>query len=265
MTGAEPLSGGIANAGQVVRDGDHVLRPAAHRTLAIHSLLRYVRSRGFDGVPEPIGIDSDGRERLTYIPGDVAIPPFPAWFQTDASLASVARLLRRYHDAAAGFSWPDAEWSTELADPVGGDLLCHNDMCPENVVFRDGEAVALLDFDFAAPGRPIFDLAALASMCGPMSDPESAAVWGWVPNDAPSRLRIVADAYGLEREAERRALLDRLAERIASAGAFVARHAAAGEAAFVSMLEQMGGLATYDRRRAWFAANRDRFLAALTG
>ena len=29
--------------------------------------------------------------------------------------------------------------------------MCHNDVCPENVVFRDGIAVALLDFEFAAP------------------------------------------------------------------------------------------------------------------
>ena len=30
----------------------------------------------------------------------------------------------------------------------GGPIVCHNDVCLENVVFRDGEAVGLLDFDF---------------------------------------------------------------------------------------------------------------------
>ena len=40
--------------------------------------------------------------------------------------------------------------------------MCHNDVCPENVVFRDGIAVALLDFEFAAPGRPVYDVAQLA-------------------------------------------------------------------------------------------------------
>ena len=30
-------------------------------------------------------------------------------------------------------------------------MVCHNDVCLENVVFRGGAAVALLDFEFAAP------------------------------------------------------------------------------------------------------------------
>ena len=49
-----------------------------------------------------------------------------------------------------------------MADPDGGSVMCHNDVCLENVVFRDGRAVTLLDFDFAAPGRRSFDLAAFA-------------------------------------------------------------------------------------------------------
>jgi Ser/Thr protein kinase RdoA (MazF antagonist) len=37
--------------------------------------------------------------------------------------------------------------------------VCHNDVCIENVVFDDRrEAVGLLDFDFAAPGRAVRDL-----------------------------------------------------------------------------------------------------------
>ena len=50
-----------------------------------------------------------------------------------------------------------------MADPEGGPVVCHNDVCLENVVFRNGEAVALLDFDFAAPGRPVYDLACFAA------------------------------------------------------------------------------------------------------
>ena len=150
-----PLSGGVANAGAVGRSGQHVLRPANLQTEAIHEFLRYVRKAGFEGVPEPVGIDPDGRERLVLIEGDVPCPPFPAWSQTDEALASTARLLARFHEAAAGFVWPPGtSWNDELADPAGGSLVCHNDVCPENVVYRDGRAVALLDFDFVAPGRP---------------------------------------------------------------------------------------------------------------
>ena len=46
--------------------------------------------------------------------------------------------------------------------PAGGSVVCHNDVCIENVVFRDGGAAALLDFDFAAPGRRVWDVAQTA-------------------------------------------------------------------------------------------------------
>ena len=75
--------------------------------------------------------------------------------------------------------------------------MCHNDVCPENVVFRDGVAVALLDFEFAAPGRPVYDLAHLARLCVPIEDDVDQARLGWRPADRPARLRLVADAYGL--------------------------------------------------------------------
>jgi len=39
-----------------------------------------------------------------------------------------------------------------MADPLGGEVFCHNDVCPESVVFRDGVAVALLDFDVGEAG-----------------------------------------------------------------------------------------------------------------
>jgi len=42
---------------------------------------------------------------------------------------------------------------------TGARLVCHDHVELSNVVFRDGIAVALIDFEFAAPGRPVYDLA----------------------------------------------------------------------------------------------------------
>jgi hypothetical protein len=231
--------------------------------LLIHDLLRHVRAAGFDGVPEPIGIDPDGRERLGYIEGDVPCPPYPAWFQTDRALASTAALLSRFHAAAAGFVAPaGTSWHPELADPQGGPVVCHNDVCPENVVFRDGEAVALLDFDFAAPGRAVFDLAMLAKLCVPIDTPEGAAPLGWNALDVFRRLRVAADAYGLVPERDE---FVRLLEEVMLAGEqFVRGRIERGEPAFVQMWETMGGQARYERRRVWFARHRCRFLEALS-
>lgn len=213
MVEREVLQGGVANAGAVVREGAYVLRPSNPHSEVIHALFRHVRAAGFDGVPEPVGIDPDGRERLVFIPGETAWPPFPAWCQTDAALGSIAELLARFHAAARDSAAPmGATWNRELADPAGGSVICHNDVCVENVVFRGGVAVALLDVDFAAPGRPLYDLGVMARMCIPLDTPEDAAVWGREPLDPIRRLRLVADSYGLppgREELKIRAELDR--------------------------------------------------------
>ena len=113
-------------------------------------------------------------------PARCPLPPYPAWAQSDESLASVARLLRRYHDAAAGYRRTGRarrgarRWPTRR--PARRRVVCHNDVCLENVVFRDGIAVALLDFDFAAPGRPAYDLSQFARMCVPIDDESRVAL-----------------------------------------------------------------------------------------
>lgn len=108
------LDGGVANAGTVVRSGDHVLRPSNPHTPSIHRFLDFIDQAGFDGASQPVGVDPDGRERLRFIEGDVAVPPYPGWARTDAALGSIARLMRRFHDAAATFvPRPDDSWSAD--------------------------------------------------------------------------------------------------------------------------------------------------------
>jgi hypothetical protein len=258
----EVLVGGVAHAGAVVRRGDQVLRPAGRHTAAVHALLRHLRAVGFEGAPEPLGVDPDGREHLGFIEGDVPCPPFPGWSQTDEVLATTASLLRRFHNAAAGFvAPPGAVWDDELADPQGGPVICHNDVCPENVVYRDGVAVAFLDFDFAAPSRPLYDLTQLAKMCVPLDTAEDAARLGRGGLDPFHRLRVVADSYGLA--PGRVAFVEVIEQTLEGGGAFVERRVARGEAAFVQMWETMGGAARYERRRSWFDQHRQRFLDEL--
>ena len=128
-------------------------RPRAPR--ALHTHLRALEEHGFDAAPTPVRLIPDGREQLAFIPGDVALPPFPRWVMTETALRSVGTLPRRLHEASAAIAVDTSvEWPRDLADPEGGPTLCHNDGCPENVVFRDGRAAALVDFDLAAPGRP---------------------------------------------------------------------------------------------------------------
>lgn len=258
----ENLAGGIANAGEVVRSGEFVLRPTNPYSSTIHAFLTALRGTGFQGASLPVEIDSDGRERLIYIEGDVPVPPFPAWAQSDKSLASITSLVRSFHEASWKVAIPRGSWSDEMADPEGGPIICHNDICLENVVFRAGEAVALLDFDFAAPGRPIYDLAAFALMCVPIDDELSAKRRGWASVDQPRRLRLIADIYGLNGSgrAQMLAHLDRSVQR---GGAFVQRRMEAGDPNFTRIFDEIGGMERYDRRRHWWETNRAAFADAL--
>jgi hypothetical protein len=258
----QPLEGGIANAGEVVRIGPHVLRPWSPHSGSIHAFLRAVRAAGFEGAPMPVGIDEDGRERLVFIEGDVPRLPYPEWSQSDVTLASIAQLLHGMHDAARGFEARGMSWDDRLADPTGGTLVCHNDVELSNVVFRDGIAVALLDFELAAPGRPIYDLAQLARLCVPIEDDFDQARMGWRPAERPARLRVVADAYGLDRDS-RPELLSALDDAIDRIETTARRRIDTADPNAVAMLKSTGGIEKYDRRRRWWTDHHDEFAAAL--
>ena len=47
-------------------------------------------------------------------------------------------------------------------------------------------------------------------------------------------------------------------------GAFVERRVAAGDPNFIRMLDEMGGMERYDRRRRWWKASRPSFVLALS-
>ena len=99
-------------------------------------------------------------------------PPYPAWSLTDAALRSVAELLRRYHEAVAGFDGTAHRWPRLPPEPYSGTLVCHNDPNLDNVVFRAGKAVALIDFDLASPGTALWDVAAAVRLWSPLRSDE---------------------------------------------------------------------------------------------
>lgn len=259
----EVLSGGITNAGAVFRRGETVDRPAQPHAPALHRFLEALPEQGFLGAPRPVGL-ADGREQLTYVSGDVALMPYPAWSMTEAALASVGALLRRFHQASAAIPVePGVPWSTDLADPRGGEILCHSDPCVENVVFREGRAYGLIDFDMAAPGRPLWDVAMAARYWVPMLDPETAAHFPpYVGLDPLQRLRVLADGYRMSAD-DRTRFTDVVAEVIVVERAELAARLEAGDPALVKGFDRQGGWAAWDRLQAWLEEHREAFLAAL--
>jgi Ser/Thr protein kinase RdoA (MazF antagonist) len=124
---------------------------------------------------------------------------------TDAALESVAHLLRRYHSAVADFAPDGLEWAEPVPAQYVDGLISHNDPNLDNIVFRDGVAVALIDFDLAGPGSALWDVAAAIRLWAPLRpDADIADVRR---GRTFARLRRFADAYGLG-EADRLRLVD---------------------------------------------------------
>src|SRR5664279_298590 len=117
MDGA--LAGGNLNA--VVRDGDSLLRNAGPWTPTVHRYLAYLAVAGVDWAPHPLGIEV-GRERLSFVEGDVPLYPLPDWVWADAVLEDGARRLRQLHDASVGFGLDGAVWQAPAKVPA--EVIC---------------------------------------------------------------------------------------------------------------------------------------------
>jgi hypothetical protein len=206
MTDGEvQLVGGRQSSG-IVRVGGTVRRPLHRNSEFVHALLRHFEAIGFDGAPRLLGIDSEGREILTFIKGQVFVGPEevgdPVQILTDKQLASAGGLIRRFHDATAG-------------TPLAGDaeVVCHPDLGQHNIVFQGDEAVAIIDWDEdVAPGARIFDFAHAVWCLAEVGEQ------GGTVEEQARRVSVLCDAYGWD---DRVALIDEIEARFRRA---CARH-----------------------------------------
>jgi hypothetical protein len=251
-----PLCGGTANRGRVVRVGGTVLRPTAPCRPATHALLGHLAAAGFDGAPRVLAA-GPLTETLTYIDGRAAVPPLTEDMLTDEALVSVAVLLRGYHRAAASFDPAGYTWPRPVPARYRTGLVSHNDVHPANVVFRDGRAVALIDFDLAGPGSPAWDFAAAARSFVPLLD--EADVTDSRQGRALSRFRVFLAASGLSR-AGRLAVADAVVANHDWTYAIVTEAAAAGHAGFADHWRAVAPAA--GRARRWCERNQRALRAA---
>ncbi|TBN57087.1 aminoglycoside phosphotransferase family protein [Glaciihabitans arcticus] len=207
-----PLEGGDVTEG-LVRIGETVRRPSAVTSEPVRRLLEGLAELGFAGAPRHLGVDAADRHVLDFVSGEVATRPWPAWLGDEDRLASVARLVRAYDDAALEIGLP--EWSSAMLrdDPPGTpptiagepQFIGHVDITPENVVFRDDAAFSLIDFDLARPATRAEEVVNMLLWWAP-----------WVPVedreymvegvDPFHRAGVIVDAYGLS-DAERASLV----------------------------------------------------------
>ena len=129
------------------------------------------------------------------------------WAAATSVLVGVADLLRRLHEASASFVPPaDAHWfgddihvhmPADVRPEPPSDVISHFDVTPQNVVFRDGEPIGLIDFDLTRPGSRLVDVVNTAMWWVPLF-PERDRDPALALSDAPARLATFVDAYGLD-------------------------------------------------------------------
>jgi hypothetical protein len=102
----------------------------------------------------------------------------------------------------------------------------------------------------------------MARVCVPIDDDHDRARLGFGPADRPERLRLVADAYGLDRDGRSELLtaMDDAMDRIEEA---VRRSVEAGNPNTVALWNRTGGGERFSRRRRWWTQHHDEFAAAL--
>ena len=214
----KPLTGG--NMTEVARRGGEVLRESGPWTPTIQRLLAHLRAAGVDWCPEPRGWVEDGREALSYLKGKVPTYPLPGWVYDEAVLVRAAQWLRTLHDATEGYIDAEARWRSPVRQPA--EVVCHNDFAPYNMVFRNEVLVGVIDWDFAAPGPRLWDIAHLAYRLVPLTSPGNPdAPTGSV--DLAARLHLLLDSYGSD--ASMAAVLDAVIARLEDLAAFTHGHA----------------------------------------
>jgi hypothetical protein len=200
-----PLAGGRMTTG-IVRHGAQLRRPTGAWTPAVHEFLHYLESAGFDGSPRVLGVEQEW-EILTFLDGEVAVDPhwrpghghrLPAYARADRALREAGGLIRRLHDAAAGFEPANVGYRFDPRPPRPGEIVSHGDIGPWNTVYRDGVPAAFIDWDASGPVEPLLDLADAAWVFVPLTPGSRLREAGFDPlPDLVARLRLFLDGYGV--------------------------------------------------------------------
>jgi hypothetical protein len=181
---------------RVVRIGGTVRREVHQNTPAVKALLSHLEETGFTAAPRWLGFDEEGRETLSYITGTAGHYPLKPHVLSESTLTRLGLLLRRFHDATISFSLlKNVVWQNAIN--AKGEVICHGDAGPYNIIFRNKQPVALIDFERATPGPRVWDIAFVVYRFAPLCDSPKQGFTPAFLKAIARRIRVFLSAYGL--------------------------------------------------------------------
>ena len=248
------IEDGATDKGSVTtvrRIGDTIRRPVGEWTPAVHALLTHLESMGFTRAPRVLGIEGDD-EVLSLLRGEPAFSPWPSVLRSAAGVGELASWLREYHDAVRDFQPPaDARWQGRTDEWRPGMIIRHGDLGPWNSIWHGERLAGFIDWDFAAPGHPLDDLAQLAWYAVPLRPVEQQRRAPVDGKDLRGRLTALCDAYGADPDA----VLDALAALQSREASRIERLGGRGEEPWATFLAR-GDAVEMVAEQAWLRAER---------
>lgn len=251
----ELLTGG--NVSNVYRSGDTVRRELKPGNSNIHKLLKHLEKKNFNYAPKYLGIDDEGREILSFIEGEAGNDPVKGYMCSHDVLKEIAKMLRLYHDAVSDFPISD-DWERMDNTPNQTEVVCHNDFALYNIIFNHGKPVGIIDFDVAAPGPRLWDIAYTLYTCVPLSrfirtETGKLVQYHSLEHADPIKYRIQLffESYG-EKMGE--SFLDMVLLRLEGLCKYMKRKAHEGDIAFQKMIAE-GHLEHYQKDMEFIQAH----------
>lgn len=198
-----------------------VYKPLSPWSKNIHQFLVFMKSQGFNTLPEPLGVDDKGYEILSYIEGKAGDYPLTNTIRSNQALTSCAKLLRKYHDVSAKFvqstSFSLDNWMFSAREPV--EVICHNDFAPYNICYIEENVTGIIDFEACIPGPRLWDIAYALYRFAPFTNPDNEDGFGNLEEQI-TRAKQFCDVYEVNKE-DRRKLVDIIVERLEALNGFL--------------------------------------------
>lgn len=222
-----------------------VFRPAEKWTVHIHPFLEYLHKEGFQHIPYPYGVDSNGIEKLSYVEGKVYNDLLPEEVKSEETLISFCNLIRKYHDLGEKYIEQltgEEEWMLPIRKPI--ETMCHGDLAPYNIAIEGKKAIGIIDFDTLHPGPRLWDIAYSIYRWIPLMSPDNPENFG-SEEDKHRRLELFIKTYGLK-DIYSHEIINYVTERLEYLVSFMENEAKNGNATFQEHIEE-GHIAQYIR------------------